>query len=373
MPDIVRNVPMGRFRRQLAIALLLLSLLASTVSAKAADPLETAAGAYLNSYNLGMDALEAADFDTALALQDPLRELYAKVLAIALDVCNCEADEAYALKMSTQSYYMRLTMLLGQGLYDAGRFAEALAVYDKGQAVNAEYPCLRYEKGFTFVALKQPDAAAIELYEAKRLARFPSRSSVPNHFSEGEDVVCPRAEVDRSSDGLLAGLGKPLNYPLGRDLASGRAMPGRIVPGMGLQFEKQGHLFDIYLEESVASILQKLGEPDRREHWRMMGEYLPYLIYGDLRIALDAGGERVKFLHLASPGRALLTPRGYLETGATAEQVRALLGQDYGFRHGEEKDPARPMKEFLDYTELGVVFHIDRQDRVALISLYAPI
>lgn len=379
-----KKSPAARLSKRLpALALgLLLSLGVCAPPALAARPghsarernpaLEKAVKTYLLKFKEGWEAMADDNFDKAIATQEPVEKLYREVIKVAFEHCKCDAEEARRIILNSQNFYMRLTVTLGQRLYDVGRFQDAIRVFDRGQAINDEYPCLRYEKGFTYVAMKQADQAATELYEAKRLARFPSRSTIPSSLGAEEDVICPRVEVDSHSDGLLQQMGKPTDYPLGVDLATGATRVGRIVPGMGLQWLWKGNWNNLYLDESTSSVLKKLGEPDKREKWQMMGEYLPYLTYGDLRIALDADGQHVRFMHLATPGRPILTPKGYLETGAPAASVHKLLGKDFGYRHAAERNSDKPMKEFLDYTQLGLVFHIDREGKIAMISLYPP-
>lgn len=314
----------------------------------------------------GLAALQNYNYDQALA-QANSAEIYYRRTLQAYARGN-SAEDLWKLNLAMQTNLVLLYSVLGQRLFDQKRYTEAMRVYDKALVISPNYPNLRYEKGFTYFSMGQPWKAAVELYEAKRLARFPARRNIINHFAEEGSLVCSREEIDRRSDGLLQDMGKSIRYPLDMDLESGKKVPGRIVPGLGVHWPDQGNGKYIYLETPEAEILELLGEPSAWDEQEGKDGKSSVMVYPQLLISLDDTERKVKEILVMAPERPILTPKGYLKTGIHARNILALLGQTMGFARHVMGLNANP-REYLDYPELGLTFAISPQDTVVGISI----
>lgn len=311
-------------------------------------------------------AIGRGDYNQALASLDLAEGLYPTLLKSLLESCKCTPEQARALSMQLQIRLVPIILTLGERLYDLDRFDDVLGLYQRGQLINADFPCLRAETGFLYVTLDRRTLAVTELYEAKRLARFPARRDI---VAAQNQVACPRERIDRRSHGLLEQLGLDTEYPLGLDLESGQAMPGRIVPGMGAEIPWRGQMHPVYFEESLASVKRKLGEPEQSTRAQVGGEESLHLRYGETLLVFDAHSQHLQSLELKTAGQPVLLPGGYLRIGEPISQLDKNLGQGYGF----EPLPLGSNRAFdiRRYTQLGVDFY-GSDGLVTAVTLQVP-
>lgn len=316
------------------------------------------ASQYLNQY----------DYDKALAEVNTAEIVYHRILK---DLANTpDQAEAYKVKLSLQSSLVMAYIVLGHRLFDKGRYQDALRVYDKSIYISPDFPCSHYEKGYTYQQLKQPWKAAVSLYEAQRLARFPARRNIVDHFDEEGGLFCGRDQVDPRSQQLLRDLGKSPLYPLAVDLKTGQQVPGRVLPGIGAHLVRGQESASVYLEQPLSEVLQNLGEPVGQEKVVYRdGRELPHYIYPDIMVVVDPGNQQVVGLYVYAPTAFVETPRGNLKVGAEARSVIKTLGQSFGFKK-EYLGVNSDIRESLDYQELGLGFAIARNDSIKMLSIY---
>jgi tetratricopeptide (TPR) repeat protein len=316
----------------------------------------------------GLDAIKNYNYDQALAQANSAEIFYRRTLQ-AYSHEN-SAEDLWKLNLAMQTNIVLLYSFLGQRLFDQKRYQDALRVYDKALAISPNYPNLRYEKGFTYFNLGQTWKATVELYEAKRLARFPARRNIINHFSEEGSLYTSRQEIDTRSDNLLKDMGKSADYPLDTDLETGKKIPGRIVPGMGVHWPGRGSGSYLYLDQDEEKISESLGEPTAREDIDWNDGKRVLMRYPELVLGLDPMTRKVREIHVSKIGYPVQTPKGYITIGAHAGTVLKQLGVSMGFDRtvmGINADP----REYLSYTELGLIFAVSPNDIVSGVSITA--
>lgn len=308
------------------------------------------------------------EYDKALAEANTAEIAYKRALKELASFAD--ASEAYKLKLAMQANLVLIYNLLGQRLFDNDRFPEALRVYDKAIGISPDFPCLHYEKGYTYQRMKSPWKAAVSVYEAQRLARFPARRNIINHFDEDGSIYCGRGAIDPRAQTILSELGKPLLYPIEVNLKTGQKSPGRILPGLGANVVRPDQNVNVYLEQPLADVVKNLGEPLSEETILYRdGRELPHYIYEGLMVVVNPTDQNVIGLYVFSPQAYVETPNGNLAVGADAKSVLKTLGKSFGFvkNHvGINSD----IRDSLSYPELSLDLAIAKHDALAMILIY---
>lgn len=322
---------------------------------------------FQDNIHQGQNALENYQYDKAMAHANSAEILYRRTLREWSK--GNDPAEVWKANLAMQTNIVLLYMFLGQRLFDQNRYQDALKIYDKAIAIAPNFPCLHYEKGFTYFHLKQNWKSALALYEAKRLARFPARRNIINHFEESGSLYCGRAETDDRSDGLLRDLDKSIYYPLELDLSTGQKMPGQVVPGMGVNLMREGQSINIYLEEPLANALSKLGEPFSQKELEIDGKKRLHFFYSDIVLAFEPTENTLSRISFYQGTPQVNWANQHLAMGDHASTVLKKMGQAYGFDKtymGVNED----LREYIHYPEIGLDFGISRQDQIGMISIY---
>ncbi len=317
------------------------------------------ASQYLNQY----------DYDKALAEANTAEIVYQRILNSLAS--SSDQAQVYKIKLSLQSSLVLTYTLLGHRFFDKGRYHDALRIYDKSIRLSPDFPCSHYEKGYTYQQLNEPWKAAVSVYEAQRLARFPARRNIVDAFDEDGGLYCGRDQVDSRGNTILTELGKSTLYPLDVNLKNGQKVPGRIVPGIGAHLVRgQGGKASVYLEQSLAEVLKNLGDPVGEEKLLYRdGRELPHYVYDDVMVVIDPDNQQVIGLYVYAPTSFVETPKGNLRVGADARAVITTLGQSFGFKK-EYLGVNSEIRESLDYQELGLGFAVAKNDRVQMVLIY---
>ncbi len=322
--------------------------------------------AFINSLDQAYDLIQEYEYTKAIAHMNSAEILYHRTLQ-ELAKSGETSSSIWKSNLAMQGSMVRLYLTLGNRLFDQDNYTKALQIYQRAQDMAPRFPCIRYEKGYTYFKLNQPWKAAVELYEAKRLARFPSYRKIVNHFDEEETIVCPQREVEERGNGILKDLGKSPLYPIELNLSTGQPASNQILPGVGIHLAKQKQ--SIYLEETFTDVLTKVGPAAGEEETTHKGQNLRLYVYPEMVIAVDPSDDSIVQIHAFDNQRPVNTPNGMLRIGDHARDVLKTMGQGYGFSrnyNGINED----IREYLDYSELGLMFGIGKNDRIKTIAIY---
>lgn len=352
------------FCRRLLLAALALTIIASPVWAS------STIDQFLENVNKGLAAANNYNYDSSIGYVNSAEIQYRRALQ-EMSKAGQDPQEIWKINLAMQTNLVLLYNMLGQRFFDQDKYAQALQMYNKSQAINATFPCTHYEKGYTYLRLKDTWKAAVEIYEAKRLVRFPAYRRIVNHYDDDGSINCSREDVETRGDGILHELGKSTDYPVGLDLVTGKAVPNQMVPGIGLHLASLKKA--VYIGESLAQVLDDLGKPlsqdDETESDR--GETLRIYVFQNPRIVvcIDTTSETVKQIHVFEPNIPVASPAGQIKTGVHAREVLRLLGQGYGFQRSPNGVNA-DIREYLDYPEIGLVFGVGKNDLIVTAAIY---
>lgn len=359
----MHNKKRTRLFKSFLSALLTVSMGSFALSASAQS---SEAQVFYESLKKVNDAMQKGYYAQALAQISTAEQASAQLM----ELVNLAPDpeEGRDIQQTLQAELVYSYTLLGQALYDAQRYTDALKIYDKSLAIAPHFPCTHYEKGYTHQALNQRNQAAVALYEAQRLARFAAWRKLPNPLNPNKALSCGREQIDGRSQNSLQELGFAPYYPLTVDLKTGQNIPGRIVPGMGAHLVRD-RAIALYLEAPLAQALQALGPPiaERIMPYRT-GEQLPHYMYKDVLVVADRAKQQVLGLYVYSPQASIATPAGLLSMGAPTRTVEQTLAAFEPVK--DTLEDSGDLRESYDYPQLGFSVAMDHNDRIRVLSIY---
>ncbi|MEZ0373557.1 MAG: hypothetical protein ACAI44_30990 [Candidatus Sericytochromatia bacterium] len=319
------------------------------------------------------EAIESADFQAASAAGLKARAAYKAFREDAVKKGEASTQAVQDATVAMRVDLIRLMVTLGQGFHDHKDYAKALEAYGYALEADPELPLLHYEMGFTYSVQQRKAEAARSLYEAKRLNRFPALRWLINPLDEEFRIGSDPAQLDTFADEHLVALGQSPDYPITLDFATGRQKLAVMVPGIGASLRNaSGENFNLYLHDPRTTVLKQLGisQQTRKDEYAG-GQIIEYLAYHDtlFTIGIDTQPAHVYSIQADEPGFSVQVQGQYIAVGEPAAKVMQLLGKDHGLERREVNQGH--ISHTLVYTDLGLVFGIDKSDHIALVKIWS--
>lgn len=298
--------------------------------------------------------------------------LHKRALGYAAKSETDSPEEVWQINLAFQLTVLRAAISLGQRFHDAKNYQDAIAVYTKAQEISPYFPLLYYERGFAHYKLGQSAQAAADFYEAKRLNAYPAKRKIVSQIGEGDFLEGNPQQIEINSTTHLLNLGLPVHFPLAHDPVSKKPTPLRVMPGVGAHLQLGGKSKAVYLGMSEEQFTQGFVQPLKKSDAYEQNGKLAYSLQFDKWLAEFYEHDVLRSLDIRLPGAHVSMLGKTTRLGDHAKQVLAHFGKSYGYaKFANEGTGYEDVKEFIAYSEFGLIFGISADDHVNLISIYA--